>query len=375
MRYNNLKSIKGAVLIASFFCLIFVGCKDDDTAAAPSCLNEYDLSPLLSNYADKVILPRYVEFTSEYDVLYTAGQSFLSSPSSTSLASFQANYRSTYISWQSVSAFDFGPAEEVFLLNTFNNYPLNEGKAYADALEGNVDFSSPDDYNKGFPLLDYFLFGLAADDEATVDSFLANDKLVIYTQAVLDDMKTKLSQTVTGWQTYKSTFVNSTGTKDGESVSLLVNAFNKNYEFIKRNKIGVPSGVLSLGFTNPKEVEGFHSALSLELVSAAVKSSRNLFVGEGTDGINGEGLDDILRSLNADKNGENLADVILQQYSEIETNLAKINGPLSTAVDQQKDEVIATYNSLTQQVIYIKSDMPSVMCIPITYVDNPSDSD
>jgi hypothetical protein len=188
-------------------------------------------------------------------------------------------------------------------------------------------------------------------------------------------MKTKLSQTVTGWQTYKSTFVNSTGTKDGESVSLLVNAFNKNYEFIKRNKIGVPSGVLSLGFTNPKEVEGFYSGLSLELVSAAVKSSRNLFVGEGTDGINGEGLDDILRSLNADKNGENLADVILQQYSEIETNIAKINGPLSTAVDQQKDEVIATYNSMTQQVIYIKSDMPSVMCIPITYVDNPSDSD
>ena len=375
MRYNNLKNIKGAVLIASFFCLIIVGCKDDDTTAAPSCLNEYDLSPLLSNYANNVVLPRYVEFSSEYDVLYTAGQSFLSSPSSTSLASFQANYKSTYISWQSVSAFDFGPAEEVFLLNTFNNYPLNEDKAYADALEGKVDFSSPDEYNKGLPLLGYFLFGLAADDESTVDSFLANDKLVIYTQAVLDDMKTKLSQTVTGWQTYKSTFVNSTGTKDGESVSLLVNAFNKNYEFIKRNKIGVPSGVLSLGFTNPKEVEGFYSGLSLELVSAAVKSSRNLFVGEGTDGINGEGLDDILRSLNADKNGENLADVILQQYSEIETNIAKINGPLSTAVDQQKDEVIATYNSMTQQVIYIKSDMPSVMCIPITYVDNPSDSD
>jgi hypothetical protein len=375
MRDKNLKNIKGAMLIASFFCLVFVGCKDDDTAAAPSCLNEYDLSPLLSNYADKVILPRYVEFSSEYDALYTAGQSFLASPSSTSLASFKANFKSTYISWQSVSAFDFGPAEEVFLVNTFNNYPLNEGKAYADALAGKVDFSSPDEYNKGLPLLGYFLFGLAADDEATVDSFLTNDKFGIYTQAVLDDMKTKLSQTVTGWQTYKSTFISSTGTKDGESVSLLVNAFNKNYEFIKRNKIGVPSGILSLGFTNPKEVEGFYSALSLELVSAAVRSSRHLFEGEGTDGMNGEGLDDVLRSLNADKNGENLADVILQQYSEIETNIAKINGPLSTAVDQQKDEVIATYNSMTQQVIYIKSDLPSVMCIPITYVDNPSDSD
>lgn len=375
MRNKNLKNIKGAVLIASFFCLILVGCKDDDTAASPSCLNEYDLSPLLSNYADKVILPRYVEFSSEYDALYTAGQSFLASPSSTSLASFKANFKSTYISWQSVSAFDFGPAEEVFLVNTFNNYPLNEGKAYADALESKVDFSSPEDYNKGFPLLDYFLFGLAADNEATVDSFQTNDKFGIYTQAVLDDMKTKLSQTVAGWQTYKSTFISSTGTKDGESVSLLVNAFNKNYEFIKRNKIGVPSGILSLGFTNPKEVEGFYSALSLELVSAAVRSSRNIFEGEGTDGINGEGLDDILRSLNADKNGENLADVILQQYSEIETNIAKINGPLSTAVDQQKDELIATYNSMTQQVIYIKSDLPSVMCIPITYVDNPSDSD
>lgn len=374
MRYKNLNNIKGAVIIASFMCIVFTGCKDDATST-PSCLNEYNLSPLLADYADSIILPRYTAFSAQYDELYAAGQAFLASPSTQLLADFKNEYKATYLSWQSISSFDFGPAEEVFLINTFNNFPLNEGKVYADALEGNLDFSSPEDYNKGLPLLDYFLFGLAQGDVATVDSFDTNKKLVEYTQAVLDDMKTKLGQTVINWQSYKFTFVSSTGTKDGESISLLVNALNKDYEYIKRNKVGVPSGVLSLGFTNPNEVEAYHSAISLELAAAAVESSRTIFEGIASDGSNGIGLDDVLRELNADKNGQNLTDVILGQYSLIEEKLTNVEGSLSDAVDQDKEDVISLYNALSEQVIYLKSDLPSVMCIPITYVDNPSDSD
>jgi hypothetical protein len=104
-------------------------------------------------------------------------------------------------------------------------------------------------------------------------------------------------------------------------------------------------------------------------------SSQQIFQGIGVDGINGEGLDDLLLGLNADKDGVNLSNVIISQYEEIAEKMLAIDGPLSEAVDVDKEDVINAYNSLSEQVIYLKSDMPSVMCIPITYVDNPSDSD
>lgn len=375
MSHKNLNKIKGAVFIVSFFCLLLTGCKDDDESSTPSCLNEYDLSPVLVHYADNIILPRYADLKKRVEGMYATGNFFLASPSVDGLQNFRKIFVSTYIAWQYVAPFDFGPSEEKFLLSTFNNFPLNKGKAIADAYEGNTDFSSPEDYNKGLPLLDYLLYGIGSSDEAIVDSFITNQRLTDYTFAVLQDMNTKLSSVVKEWDGYRDIFVQRTGTKDGESLSLLLNAFNKDYEFIKRNKIGIASGVLSLGFTNPEEVEGYHSELSKILLEDAVRSSLGIFQGTNTGGFDGEGFEEILRSFEIDKNGKHLADVILEQYYEIINVASTLDGPLSEAVDEDKEDVIALYNVLSEQVIYLKSDMPSVMCIPITYVDNPSDSD
>lgn len=374
MRHRNGVKQIAAVFIVSLLALGFSGCSDDEQSS-PSCLNEYDVSSLLANYGDRVIPSRYADLKISTTVLQGFGKNFLENPSITLLQAFRDTYKETYLDWQRVSAFNFGPAETHFLQSTFNNYPLNESKAYADAQAGDTDFSSPDEYNKGLPLLDYFLYGLGSDDEAIVDSFATNPKLREYTQAVLDDMLTTIDQVAADWSTYKNTFKANTGTRDGESLSLLLNGFNEDYEFIKRNKIGVASGVLSLGFTNPKEIEAYHSGLSLELLETAVASSRSIFEGRYGQTTNAEGLDDVLRSLNTDKNGQNLTDVILEQYDLIEEKLANVDGPLSKAVDQDKEDVVALYNALSEQVIYLKSDMPSVMCIAITYVDNPSDSD
>jgi predicted lipoprotein len=371
---RHIRNTKGVLFIASFLCLFSASCTDE-TSSSPSCLNEYDLSPLLANYADQVIAPRYADFEKEFSQLYTGGSVFLTSPSVENLQSLRSSFISSYQSWQYVAPFDFGPAEKHFLLSTFNNFPLNEGKAYADAIEKNLNFSSPDDYNKGLPLLDYFLYGIGSTDQAIIDSFTTNPLLAEYTQAVLDDMKDKLTIVLDEWGEYRNTFIANTGTQDGESLSLLINAFNKDYEFIKRNKVGVSSGVLSLGFTNPKEIEAFHSELSTLLIKEAIQSSRYFFKGNTTNADNGEGIEEVLRTLNAKKNGINLADVILEQYLKIEDHLERVNGPLSLAVDDDKEDIIDLYNSMSEQVIYIKSDLPSVLCVPITYVDNPSDSD
>ena len=366
-------------LIAVFCVLTIVGflssCKDDNQKFTPSCISEYDISPLLVNYVDEIIIPRLESFDKQYDECYQEGENFIDNPQLENLIQFRMEYIAVYKLWQTVSAFSFGPGEDVFWVSSFNNFPLNESKVLLDVQDGKMDFSSPDDYNKGLPLLDFFLYGLSDSEEGILDSFSINNAYGIYTKAVLDDMDKKLDDVIGNWQSYANEFKQKTGTTDGQSINLLVNTLNKDYEYIKRNKIGIPSGVLSLGFTNPREVESYHSGQSLELAKTAIQSSKDLFLGTKFDGTDGEGLEEILRSIGADKNGVSLADVIINQYDIALERINAIEETLQESVDNDKQNVIDAYNALSEQVIYLKSDMPSVMCIPITYVDNPSDSD
>jgi predicted lipoprotein len=366
-------------LLTAFCVLIIVGfltsCKDDNQKFTPSCISEYDISPLLLNYTDEIIIPRLESFDNQFDKCLKQGVNFIDNPQLTNLTQFRQDYIVVYKLWQTVSAFTFGPGEDVFWVNSFNNFPLNESKVLLDVQEGKMNFSSPDDYNKGLPLLDFFLYGLSASDEGILDSFKTNSAFGIYTKAVLDDMDEKLDDVLQNWQSYANLFKQNTGTTDGQSINLLVNALNKDYENIKRNKIGIPSGVLSLGFTNPREVESYHSGQSLELAKTAIQSSKDLFLGTKFDGTDGEGMEEVLRSIGANKNGIGLADVIINQYDITLEKVDAIQETLHESVDGDKENVINAYNVLSEQVIYLKSDMPSVMCIPITYVDNPSDSD
>lgn len=366
-------------LIAVFCVLTIVGflssCKDDNQKFTPSCISEYDISPLLVNYVDEIIIPRLESFDKQYDECYQEGENFIDNPQLENLIQFRMEYIAVHKLWQTVSAFSFGPGEDVFWVSSFNNFPLNESKVLLDVQDGKMDFSSPDDYNKGLPLLDFFLYGLSDSEEGILDSFSINNAYGIYTKEVLDDMDKKLDDVIGDWQSYANEFKQKTGTTDGQSINLLVNTLNKDYEYIKRNKIGIPSGVLSLGFTNPREVESYHSGQSLELAKTAIQSSKDLFLGTKFDGTDGEGLEEILRSIGADKNGVSLADVIINQYDIALERINAIEETLQESVDDDKQNVIDAYNALSEQVIYLKSDMPSVMCIPITYVDNPSDSD
>ncbi|MCB0614576.1 MAG: peptidase M75, partial [Phaeodactylibacter sp.] len=55
--------------------------------------------------------------------------------------------------------------------------------------------------------------------------------------------------------------------------------------------------------------------------------------------------------------------------------LSLVQAPLSGAIEGNNERVVNAYNEITRQLVNIKTDMPSVLCVSITYVDNASDSD
>jgi hypothetical protein len=92
-------------------------------------------------------------------------------------------------------------------------------------------------------------------------------------------------------------------------------------------------------------------------------------------GKNGVGLDDYLRTVGTMKGNETLDAVIQNQFTSALNALDALSNPLSETVNTNNAAVVNAYNELTKQLVYIKTDMPSVLCVAITYIDNPSDSD
>jgi uncharacterized protein len=368
--------MKKTFLLSSFFVtlLCFSAC-DSGTGENP-CENNFDQKAMFMNMANNLIVPAFTDLKAKVDAMTTASMSFTNNPGQSELEAFRTAWFDAYLSWQSAAQYNFGPAEEVFLRSSVNNFPLNIDETNANIQSGTYDFNIPDDYVKGFPALDYLLYGIGTNDTEILEKFTTNadaPKYIQYLTDIVADIKSRVDHTYNGWTSggYDETFNNNTGTAAGTSLSLVVNQMNENYELIKREKIGIPSGILTLGFTNPTKVEAYFSGRSLELANAALAATKQFYLGG-----NGIGLDDFLMEIEAKKsNGESLHEAIQSQFAVAIANLAALTGKLSEEVDSNSAKVQSAYNALASQLVNIKTDLPSVLCVSITYIDNPSDSD
>jgi predicted lipoprotein len=369
-----MKYLSFSLLLFSLFGLL--GCKDDDGSG--NCDSNFDQKAMFVNVADNLILPTYAELQEKVNDMSAKTNAFVSNPTVETLDSLRSSFLGAYFVWQQAAQYEFGPAEEVFLRSSVNNFPADTAAISANIETGSYDFDIPDAYDKGFPALDFLLFGIAPDASVIVAKFSGGqgEKFRQYLSAVVADIKERVDQTLSGWTSgYKETFINNTGTAAGTSLSLIINNLDHNYEMIKREKLGIPSGVLTLGFPNPDKVEAYFSGISLELAIAALEASEQLFLGKSNTGTDGPGLDDYLVEVKAMKSGQLLSDIIKSQFTSAINAVKGLAAPLSGTVQNDKDSVLQAYNEVSKQLVNIKTDMPSVLCVSITYIDNPSDSD
>ncbi len=369
-----LKSIFSIFSLATV--LLLASCEEDSGGQRP-CESDFDQQALFQHLADEVIVPAYTALQLSTQQLHAAAFDFAEVPSVQALEAVRVAFETAYLDWQDVAQFDFGPAEEAALRATLNNFPLDTAALEAKVAQEDYGFSDPNTFNKGFPALDYLFFGLSEQSDAAIVRAFEDDPayaafLTAQTAFIAEAVK---SVNDTWKNTYRDQFVASEGTAAGTSLSQVINGLNEHYEIIKRDKIGIPAGVVTLGFTNPEKVEARYSGLSLALAQRALEAAAHFYAGISQDGQNGPGLDDYLEAVNATKEGESLNERILQQFEAAEAALASVPAPLRTAVDTDNELAVEAYNELTRQIVNIKTDMPSILCVAITYIDNPSDSD
>ena len=358
--------------------LVIYSCSSDESGSTD---DSYGRSAMLTNWADNIIVPAYQSYQSKVEVLKLASETFVADPSDAKLELLRTAWLEAYKSYQYPAMFNIGKAETLYFRETTNTYPVDFAGVETNISSNSYDLASISQYSKqGFPAIDYMINGLGANDAAILGFYTSDVNAVSY-KTYLTALTARLQQTineiVVDWTSgYRDSFVANNGSSVSSSVNKVTNNFVKYYEKdIRAAKIGIPAGLFSNGLKYPEKVEAFYKKdVSKELFSAAVHAAHDFYNGKhfNDSGI-GEGLKSYLDFVNAVRDGQNLSAVINNQFDSIFSALNILNEDFSEQVNTDNSKMIAAYDALQQNVVYLKLDTMQALNITVDYVDSDGD--
>ncbi len=355
-----MRDIKTIFSLALAFFLFSTSCKEKPAPEAT-----FEKKDITANLADNWIIPAYQQLKDRVGSLETKWTAFEASPSDASLTEVREAWKSAYLGLQKVKMFDFGPAMEIGLAGALGSFPTDTATIESNISSGSYNLATAANVTAiGFPALDYLFFR----QNALADLQLGNRKA--YVTAVIVKMKSEVEYVVNGWSTYRSTFIDGTGTSSTSPFSMLINAYCRDFELAKHTKVGIPLGKQSLGIQRLEFLEARYSKFGKELLGESLRSLREIYLGNNLAGTaTGTGFDDYLLAL--DK--QSLAQSIETRFNYLVSEPANWASDMETMMVQQTAVIDSYYTYIHGTVVYIKTDMTSAFGILITYQDNDGD--
>ena len=373
-------------LILGFLILVLglFSCKKEDPKLPelPNTSSAFYLEDLLKSWSGSIIVPNYENYNTDAADLKSAASAFQSDVSASNLEILRAKWKVAYLSWQTVSMYEFGPAANITLRGETNIYPLDTAELNGLVRAGSTNIAGANRLDvKGFPAIDYLINSgsiesvLSAFTDASSGSNRLGYLLEVATQIADNASSVSAKWSSTG-SNYVSQFNSAIGTDVGSSLGLTINALNQHIErFLRDGKLGIPNGNRNFsGTALPNHVEAFYNGESSnELALQNVIAIQSLYLGNSTDGTEGIGLDDYLLSLNATYNSGSLNDAIKSQFLMCIETIEVLPKPLKDNLVSNKTKVDDAVKSLQKLVVLLKVDVPSATGILITYQDNDGD--
>ena len=332
---------------------------------------------MLENWADNIIIPGYQDFVSRSENLTAEALSFQENPSLDNLMALRASWLVAYTTWQRISLFETGPAEDIGLRLNVNIYPADTSLIEDNILAGTYDFGlSSNRVAKGFPALDFLLHG---DTEEALLALYNGALGTNYLQYVVDitqdiqELSTQVRDEWTGG--FRDTFVANNGSSATASVDRLVNDYIFYYErFLRAGKMGIPGGVFS-GTVAPQNIEAFYKGdISQALFLEGLDATQDFFNGVAyNSSAQGASLSSSLEALNAVSNGADLNDIINSQFN-MARNAVQALGSFADELESTPPiAFLEAYDEVQIIVPLLKVDMVSAMSISIDFADADGD--
>ncbi len=366
-------------LISSFLIVLLVlstqSCGENDISEIDIPNDNFDRGALLTDIADNVIIPGYINYTTDLANLDLMANNFSTNPDAETLFQLKLEFKNAYLSWQSVSMFEIGKAEALALRNNTNIYPTNTSEIEENISTGEYNLALPSKIDEqGFPALDYLLYGVADTEEEIVKYHSENEKARNYLTDLTSRLVSLTNEVKEDWVgDYRAYFIENDGSSATSSLNKLVNDYIFYYEkFLRAGKIGIPAGVFS-GNPLPNTAEGLYSEeYSKTLFLQGLNAASDFFVGASTnhDEI-GESLKSYLDYLDPDGNA--LSEKIITQFEEIKAKANELDDNFVTQIASDNTKMLETYDELQKNVILLKVDMLQALNIKVDFVDADGD--
>lgn len=357
---------------------ISVSSCDTDPVDVVDC--DFDAQAMRSNYADNIVIPHLNDWHVSTQMTKAMAELFATEPNAANLVELRITFFASYKVFQEVSSFAYGPGVingQAFrdLVNTF---PTNTSFINSQVAAGNISAALNPVSTVGYPALEYLLFGAAGATQAEVVSSF-NDgadaaNRVAYVVSLAQHLNSIAQAQVDGWQTYRATFINASGSGEGSTLEQLVNQFNRDLEGLKNFKLRIPLGKFNGGVVIPNQVEGYYSGGTAQLASAQLEALHNFYLGVGANDADGLGLHDYLACLRAGEDADGLlSEAIDNQFRTIMDAFLLFEDPLSEQLVSNKPIVDNAHTQLQMIVPLVKREMSSAMGVQISYVSGDGD--
>ncbi|MCX2744781.1 imelysin family protein [Mangrovivirga sp. M17] len=361
-----------------FYIIIAAGvfsCSNDE-----NIVDNYDRQGLNLYTAEEIIVPSFENFSSTTSLLDQSVTTFTGNPTVEGLNTLRADLKNARMSWQWCAMYNFGPSLNQGLLSIVNEYLIIESNIEQNILNENFQLESLAQANaRGFKAMGYLLYGNGLSDEEIINSFINSPARGQYLKAISSLILSKASLTTQNWASYIDQYASESraGTDAGSSLSILINEINKYWESTTRDKkLGIPLGKRSEGALLPDRTEAYYAGYSTELLTENITAYKYLFEGRTKDGVEGQlSLSNYLKELGATDviESNDLAEVMSTNFQAAIDQSHIVGDPLKTKVETNYNACDQLYLLLQKQIIFMKSDMPSVMGISISYADNDGD--
>lgn len=353
--------------------IIFLSSCGKDSTPGPET-SGFSREAFLKFTQDSWIVPGFRLLESRCDSMVSQAELFRQNPDAENLRKLQSSWKSAFLTWQRLNAFQFGPAGEdgirKSLFEEVAIFPVRTAAIDQILETGTYNMADFNRDTRGFLCLDYLLFsGTEAAILQKLNTANASGYLVAVSAHIRDQVKSVLS---TWTDSYGGTFLEQKGTEVGSSTSLVYNAFVKSYESLKNYKVGLPLGKRP-GQTGPDTslLEARHSGLALEAIRAHFDGIQDFWKGESFDGKSaGQGFRDYLNSV---EGGSALVVSTETQTNAVQTALSQVSDS-GNALFAKSDPKLENLNTELQKLTrFYKSDMSSILGIAITFASNDGD--
>ncbi|WP_299122866.1 imelysin family protein [uncultured Tenacibaculum sp.] len=362
-------------IIYSCLVLFIIACSSSSNGDVNVNPDNFNRKEMLTFWADQMIIPSYQDFETKTNLLKDAVNTFVNDVTEANLTAARNAWKNAYVSWQKVSLFQVGKAQEVNMVGSMNTIPVSVTQLNSYATSGTYNLESPNLLAvQGFPALDYLLNGQGTDAETVTFYATATNagKYKTYLNDVAIRVHTLTKSVYDDWKgSYRQTFIDSDGYSISSSVDKLVNFYVIPFyeKQLRDPKIANPSGAKT-GIPDVKLVEAYYKKdISKELFTTALTATKNFFKGVGYNGNTGKSLQQYLEFLKR----KDLADLINTKFDDIEQKATALDNDFASQIQSNKIVFLSTYDSLQSLLKSFKPDMMSAMSIKNTSTDADND--